>query len=48
MQEKVLIEIDIDDDVYDEMVKVADEENITVDELFERFIKRGLERDKEC
>lgn len=48
MQEKVLIEVDIEDTVYDEMVRIADERNITVDALFEKLIEQGLERDTEC
>ena len=45
MDKMIEIELDIEDTIYDKMVEIADEENISVDELFNRFVKEGLERD---
>ena len=46
MDKKVEIEFDIEDTLYDKLVERATQKNISVDELFERFVKEGLERDK--
>ena len=46
MDKKIEIELDIEDAIYNEMVKIADEKNISVNELLEQFVKEGLERDE--
>lgn len=45
---KIDYEVEIEDDIYNRMIEVANERNMSVDELFEEYVTIGLRKMKQC